>query len=729
VIAEQTVLAGTTKLYWPRPKLIATKSGWKPRLTSVLVDTMEKLHDMAARLVVSPIFAYDTETSGLNPALGASICGHCFACLDADGINVTAWYIPIRHIGPHNEVHEQLAEVAVTAVVGDVLHSPGIVATHHGKFERRMARADGIRITRTIRDVSIEATIANENEQSFALKNLAVAYCTVTAKDEEEEMAKWMRKDARKLGLAYKQRKKTTPSDIGEPTYLERFGYARTPIDLCGKYGCKDGFYTLYLALAKYHRVAEVYPALHKREHAIGDLLHEMEWGGLLADKSVIVDTHERTGLAVTHWLETVRRYPGVPPDFHASDPELRNLFFVDLKLTPTKYTKKAKKPSVDMEARKLLAKAHPAHAPLFDALDHLATVQKLHSTYAGSYLRFFSPKTKSIHPSYNQLERREKGGVPVTGRLGSSEPNNQNVTGKTIHLWDCGCGRVTENGVCDNPNGIANTVSIRRYFLVGENTIRVYIDFSQIELRVLTWFCQDPTLLHAYLHDLDVHQRIADELGITRPVAKQVNFGNSYGMTEIGLALRLPGYYDDPDATRERAKKILTAYFQRYSRIPQFRREFSGEMRRNGNMFVNPFGRPRRIEDIGAYERWKRERAERQMMSSIISGTSADLMKESMIRCAGPGGVLDHHIAPSGRRGKLVQTIHDELVFDLPSESGWARTVLALKAAMEDWPMFSHPTDGRTGVPIKTSVELSTTTWEEKREIIVEGDSFRWAA
>jgi DNA polymerase-1 len=712
---------------WPRPHIVHTVSGWSPKLKYTLVDTEAKLITMRDQLIASPVIAYDTETSGLNPALGASICGHAFAARP-DEFAVDAWYVPIRHVGPHNDVFKQLAVDVVSPAVDQVLTSPGgTVVTHHGKFERRMSRVDGIRITRAMRDVSIEATIDNENEQSFALKNLAAAYCFAAAKDEQEALTSWMRRDARQLGFAFKKRKKVTPSDIGEPTYVERFGYSRTPIDLCGVYGCKDVFYTLYLALAKYHRVAEVYPALHAREHGVSNLLHTMEWNGLSADEAVISDTHERTGQAVAHWLAKVRSHPHVPDDFQASDPELRNLFFIDMKLSPTKYTKVAKKPSVDKEARKLLAKQNPEHEELLDDLDHLATVQKLHSTYAGSYLRYYSAKTGRIHPSYNQLEEREIGGVPVTGRLSSADPNNQNVSGKTIHLWDCRCRTCVDEG---QEAGRENTVSIRRYFLVPDGRVRVYIDFSQIELRVLTWLCQDPTLLNAYRTDLDVHQIIAGELGIKRSIAKQVNFGNSYGMSEIGLALRLPGYYDDPEGTRTLAKRILEAYFDRYKRIPQFRREFSGEMRRNGCKFVNPFGRPRRIPDIGAYERWKRERAERQMMSSIVSGTAADIMKESMLRCAGPDGVLERMPAPSGRKGELVQTIHDELVFDLPAEPGWPKTMLELKRNMEHWPMFSHPTDGRTGVPIKTSIEISTTNWEEKRGLEVLSDgTFRWVA
>lgn len=268
----------------------------------------------------------------------------------------------------------------------------------------------------------------------------------------------------------------------------------------------------------------------------------------------------------------------------------------------------------------------------------------------------------------------------------------------------------------------VENTVSIRRYFMVPRDFVRVYIDFSQIELRILAWFCQDPNLVRAYVDDLDVHQMVAEQLGIKRKIAKQVNFGNSYGMTEVGLALRMPGYFDDPEGTQEEAKRVLERYFAQYPGILKFRADFSMQMRRNNCSFVNPFGRPRRIPEIAASgsERWLRERAERQMMSSIISGTAADLMKESMIRT--------RPIAQAAG-GRMVQTIHDELVYDIPRQSGWARTVIAMKRRMEDWPEFSRDAHGRRGVPIKTNVALSTTTWEDKREIKVhDDDTFEWA-
>ncbi len=755
-MGEQIGLPGVTieKHAWPDPRQIPTSCGWNPTLRYVLVQDERALEEMVYTLRWAGTHAWDTETNGLKPELGARPVGHAFCARTAER-ELTGWYVPIRHIGQHNDHEPQLPVELVVDRLRPVFTDGGEVKTHHGKFDAKMARADGLELVRPIVDVSIEATIDNENEPRFGLKDLAEKYCTPVAKGEKDALDTWMRKDARGLGLSFKKHSKNVIKKLGflnammTPTYMQRFGYGRTPVRLCGVYAVHDVFYTWWLSEVRYRHVRQHFRELWEREHEIALDLLEMEWHGLPANENAIRDTHERTAGAVQHWLEECKRLAPqyVGDGFTASDEELRKLFYTDLKLDPPKFTKKDKKPSADKEARKLLAKRNAEHGELFNAIDQLAVVTKLHTTYAGNYLRYYSPTTRSIHPSYNQLEQRDEGGVPVTGRMSSADPNAQNVAGETLHLWDCFCPKCLKKeaeaaakegrAVLKDATSIEarqmrglpieNTVSIRRYFTVPEDWIRIYIDFSQIELRVLTWFCQDPNLLHAYLTDLDVHAMVAEQLGISRKVAKQVNFGNSYGMTEIGLALRMPGYFDDPEATREEAAKVLEAYFKKYPRILRFRAEFAAQMRRNGNMFVNPFGRPRRIPKISSSERWERERAERQMMSSIISGTSADLMKECMRRTR-----------PIAKEvgGRLSQTIHDELVFDLPRQSGWSRTVIKLVRAMEDWPRFSQDrpdlaqyAPGRRGVPIKTNVALSTSTWEEKREIrLLDDDTFEWA-
>lgn len=749
----------------PSKSVVRTDDGWNPKLHYHLVQSDDALAQMVSTLNAHEAdgFAWDTETSGLKPELGARICGHCIAVRTGEK-RMDGYYIPVRHIGPSNAYEPQLDPEHVASVLAPLFEDasrPGEIATYHKKFDAKMLRADGVRIRRAAVDIAIEATAANENEPRFGLKQLAEKYCSPAAKGEQETLDKWMRKDARQLGLSYKKHSKKKRKQLGlnaltTPTYLDRFGYSRAPIALAATYGIHDAFFTWWLSRVKYADVRNQFRDLWEREHAVGEMLGDMEWRGLPVDEEAIRDTHERTMAAVKYWLAEAREASGglLDDSFEASDSDLRQLFYNDLKFTPPKFTQKDNKPSTDREARQLLRRAYPQWERLFTALDNLAGdpdkpgLLKLHSTYAGNYLRYYSPVTETVNPSYNQLERKAMGGAPVTGRLSSSDPNNQNVSSKTIHLWDCHCdecleasakeaaklGRIADKTVEARAalelrgQLTENTVSIRRYFTVPDGHVRAYIDFSQIELRILAWFCQDPNLLRAYHNGLDVHQMVADQLRIARKIAKQVNFGNSYGMTEIGLALRIPGYYDDPEGTREYAKEVLRAYFQQYPNILTFRRDFARKMRRRGNMFINPFGRPRRIHDISASgeDKWKRKRAERMMMSSIISGTSADLMKESMRRT--------WPIVTSPEvGGAMVQTIHDELVFDLPMKKGWSNTLVQLKRTMEDWPFFSEDRfyDGQfhRGLPIEASVELSTTTWEDKRALEFHADgTFSWA-
>lgn len=741
-------------IMWPLPRRAVLPTPDRVEVRYTLVDSEESLLQMAEALKAARRIAWDTETSGLKPELGARICGWCFAHREASAIR--GYYVPVRHIGASNTHRTQLDPELVANVLRPVLAKGPECVTHHGKFERKMARADRVELGRRWVDLSILALAANENEPSFALKKLMAKYGYEAARDEEHELDQWMRRDARRLGLPYKKVSPAARKAAGLdghllPTYMDRFGYSRTPIDLCARYGIHDAVYTLWLREQVFDTTDRDWAQLVRREHAISDLLFEMEWWGLPADVAEIRRAHEMARSSILHWFGVLRAIipKWIPEEWSASDAELRELFYDSdrMGLTPPAHTEKGE-PSTARSARAILRTQHPKWALVFFALEQLIGegfdggrsrpgLVKIHSTYAGNYLKYYSPRTGCIHPSYNQLERRAEGGFPVTGRLNSSDPNAQNINAQTIHMWNCRCTKCVVDSEKRFPAlglppktpslDAEKSISVRRYFVVRDGWIRFYIDFSQIELRVLAWFCQDANLLRAYVEGTDVHQLVADMLGIDRKIAKQVNFGNSFGMTEKGLALRMPGYYADPQRTEAEAKHVLQNYFRKFPAILRFRQRFADAARRNGGAFVNPFGRPRRIPMLLADgdEMWKRKRAERMMMSSIISGTAADLMKESMLR-------TDPIIRAAG--GRIVQTIHDEAVFDMPMTQDWPHVLRRLKAAMEDWPFFAQPREyegvWREAVPIEASVEISTTTWEAKRELEVRADgTFAFAA
>ncbi len=719
---------------WPeKPELTALRNGKSIWHTRVLIQTVEALAGMEAILTAADRVAYDTEGTGLKPSLGARIIGHGLAYY-ASPDHIVSFYVPVRHVGPTNEAAVQLDPARTAACIARILADPAkIVDVHHGKHERAQLRIDGQLIRRRMVDVAILATAANENEPGFGLKKLGPKYILQRDADEKDAMDEWLKVDARRLGLKWKKADTADIDDVdelAEPTYLERFGYSRTPMALCGVYCCMDVFMTLTLATITYARVAEQFPDLVAREHRVADILHEMEWLGLPADSAEISRAHGVTGEEVLHWLGRVRELADWP-EFENSAPEISELLYKRLGLIPQKFSKKTKKPSTDLTARRLLGKKYPEHRELFYSLNKLQVAVKLHSTYSGNFLKFYSPTTRAIHPSYNQMERRAEGGAPVTGRLNSSEPNIQNIASMPLHLQSCGCkdcvsereaAGVAALMTAEAANGVEQTLSIRHYFKARPGFIRVYIDFSQIELRVLAWFCRDPALLHAYATGADVHQIVADRLKISRKVAKQVNFGNSYGMTEKGLALRLPGYYDDPAATEAFALETLNAYFKEFAAILSFRRTFSAQCRASSCSFINPFGRPRRIPGLASYKQWERERAERMMMSSIISGTAADIMKEAMIRS---DDILRSGEGEHGH-GMMVQTIHDELVFDLVDRPGWANVLTRIIRAMEAWPMFA-----KGGVPIGTSCDIVRpgNSWANKEGLkLLDDDTFEFA-
>jgi DNA polymerase-1 len=356
------------------------------------------------------------------------------------------------------------------------------------------------------------------------------------------------------------------------------------------------------------------------------DVLVEMEEAG------IAVDTQYLRSLGEDFAREVARiereAYDAVGHEFPINSPkQLGSLLFEELKLPRGRRT--ATGYSTDATVLEELRGSHP----VVDKILEYREIEKLRSTYVEGLGGLVDPDTRRVHTSYEQA-------VAATGRLSSKNPNLQNIPVRT-------------------PLGRR----IRRAFVAGgPDMTLVAADYSQIELRVLAHMSGDPELTKAFKEGADVHRRTAaagygvPEAEVTREqrdVAKMLNFGIVYGMSDFGLAWRMK-------MDRAEAQRFIDEYFKRYAQVRRYVIETKAFAAEQGYV-ETLLGRRRYIADMTSPNRSIRGAAERMAINMPIQGTAADIMKIAMRRVYGK-------LESSDLRARVLLQVHDELVAEVPS-------------------------------------------------------------
>ncbi|MEM9691430.1 MAG: DNA polymerase I [Myxococcota bacterium] len=359
-------------------------------------------------------------------------------------------------------------------------------------------------------------------------------------------------------------------------------------------------------------------------ELPLSHILTEMEQYG------VLVDPEPLAGFAVTmekelQALET-QAYEAAGKEFNLGSPkQLEAVLFDELGLKSSRKTKTGR--STDAEALEAIQEDHPLPKII---LEHRA-IAKLKNTYVDALPKLIHPDTGRIHTRWDQAQA-------ATGRIASQHPNMQNIPIRTEH------GR-----------------RIREAFVAPEGKVILSGDYSQIELRVLAHLSGDDKLVTAFRTGQDVHVRTAmeifgkaeDEVTPTmRAQSKTVNFGVIYGMGPVALGKKL-------GIPRKEAKGFIDAYFERYAGVREFMDETLSEAKRS-KVVRTLLGRRRILPDLSSSNHARRAYAERIAQNTPIQGTAADLLKLAMVKLKEP-------LVPGAR---MVLTVHDELVFEVPEDA-----------------------------------------------------------
>jgi DNA polymerase-1 len=354
-------------------------------------------------------------------------------------------------------------------------------------------------------------------------------------------------------------------------------------------------------------------------------VLVDMEATGILVDRVLLGEMSRDFNKQLTGLELDIYRAAGGEFNIN-STPQLRTVLFERLKLPVQKRTKTGA--STDVEVLEQLATlGHEVPRLLIEYRE----LTKLKSTYIDALPGYIRADTGRVHTSFNQTGA-------ATGRLSSSDPNLQNIPVRTRRGGE-----------------------IRRAFVAPPGHLLLIADYSQVELRLLAHFSDDPAFVAAFQRGGDIHRQTAavifgvPEANVTgemRARAKTINFATIYGQGALALSRQL-------GITLEEAKAFIKHYFERFAGVRAWLDKTVDEARQRG--FVETlFGRRRYIPELRDRNFSIRSFGERTATNSPLQGSAADLIKIAMIR-------IHAALQEANLRTKMVLQVHDELVFEIP--------------------------------------------------------------
>ena len=363
-------------------------------------------------------------------------------------------------------------------------------------------------------------------------------------------------------------------------------------------------------------------------ELPLSAVLREMEQAGVRID----VDMLKQAEIQLNDELQVLEEqiYTAAETTFNINSPkQVGEVLFDQLKLDAKAKKSKTGQYSTSEEVLLGLKGKHEVVGMILEYRE----LKKLISTYISALPTYINPETGKIHTTYNQT-------VTATGRLSSSNPNLQNLPIRS------------ERGQL-----------IRQAVIPDEGCVFLSADYSQIELRLMAHFSQDPHLVEAFRSGQDIHAATAAKIfnvpieQVTkdqRRQAKTANFGIIYGISAFGLAQQL-------DCSRSEAKALIDGYFAAFPGVIDYIERQKALAREQGYA-ITLFGRKRYLPDIVSHNATVRSFAERNAVNSPIQGTAADIIKMAMV-------TIHRRLKDEGLKAQMIMQVHDELNFNVPMD------------------------------------------------------------
>ena len=413
------------------------------------------------------------------------------------------------------------------------------------------------------------------------------------------------------------------PIDALIGTGLHQKSMAEVPLEDIAFYASEDADIAFQLAGILKDKLEEesLFEPYNEIEIPLIPVLTTIEKNGVYLNLDFLAELSRKFGEELELLTEKIHQMAG--REFNINSPkQLGEILFDELELKPIR------KRSTAVEVLQVLKNYHPLPEEVLK-YRHLA---KLKNTYVDAMPNYVNKATGRVHTSLNQT-------IAATGRLSSTSPNFQNIPIRT------------ETGR-----------EVRKAF-VSQNSDWVILsaDYSQVELRIMAHYSQEPELISAFAEDADIHSRTAAMVnGITesevtadqRRSAKVVNFGIMYGAGPYRMSQELGINIAD-------AKTLIDNYFDTYPGIRKYM-DKTLSLARDRGYVETLYKRRRKTGNLNASNRNIVQAEERVAINMPIQGTAADIIKIAMIN-------IHKKMDSENYQSKMILQIHDELLFECP--------------------------------------------------------------
>jgi len=594
-----------------------------------VINTEAALRDLVAKVRAAGVCAVDTETTSVRP-MEADLVGIALSCQEGEGN-----YIPVGHMAASASM-PQLSLDLIRAQLGPVLADASITKyAHNANYDLIVLNQHGLTVRGLEFDTMIAAYLLDPSGRNLGLKGLA-----------------WQ-----ELGVEMTSIEELIGTGRGQLTMDQ------VSIERVFPYAAADADMTFRLVARQEEQLKEkqLWELFTEVEMPLVPVLMDMESTGVALDVEFLKQMSRELHLRLNELELGVQQQVGYPLNLNSSQ-QLSDALFVKLGL-PTEGVPRGKSGRYSTAAG-VLESLRGTHAVIDLILEH-RQLSKIKSTYVDALPLMVNPRTGRLHTSWNQTGT-------VTGRLSSSEPNLQNIPIRTD------IGR-----------------RVRQAFIARPGCMLLGADYSQVELRILAHISGDENLLAAFHRGEDIHASTAASiLGVPieqvtpdmRRLAKTINFGLIYGMSEWGLAART-------ELSREEASQFITKYFAQFPRVRGYLAQSKQQAQEHGYV-ETLLGRKRYFPELRSGSRAHgslKAAAERMAINHPIQGTAADIIKIAMIR-------LHEELQSCGLGSKMILQVHDELVLEVPDDE-LGRVGKLVKLVMEG----AYRLDAPLKVDIKT--------------------------